>query len=150
MAKNQFDNIEFLSIGDLAAGLENGMFSSTDLVRYFSEKISLEDKDFNSIAFINPQANDIAQKMDEERRAGHVRSGLHGIPIVIKDNIDTADEMMTSAGSLALDGARAHRDAHLVSRLRAGGAVILAKTNLSEWANFRSTRSCTGWSGSSV
>ena len=84
--------------------------------------------------------------MDEERRAGHVRSGLHGIPIVIKDNIDTADEMMTSAGSLALDGAQAHRDAHLVSRLRAGGAVILAKTNLSEWANFRSTRSCTGWS----
>ena len=146
MAKNQFDNIEFLSIGDLATGLENGMFSSADLVRYFSEKISLEDKDFNSIAFINPQANDIAQKMDEERRAGHVRSGLHGIPIVIKDNIDTADEMMTSAGSLALDGARAHRDAHLVSRLRAGGAVILAKTNLSEWANFRSTRSCTGWS----
>ena len=106
----------------------------------------MEDGDFNSIAFPNPQAEDIAKRMDEERGRGHVRSVLHGIPLVIKDNIDTAVEMMTSAGSLAFDGSRAQRDAHLVSQLRARGAVILGKSNLSEWANFRSTRSCSGWS----
>lgn len=146
MTTKKSDEIEFLSIRDLANGLDQGIFTSSELVKFFSEKISLEDGDFNSIAFPNPQAEDIAKRMDEERGRGHVRSVLHGIPLVIKDNIDTADEMMTSAGSLALDGSRAQRDAHLVSQLRARGAIILGKSNLSEWANFRSTRSCSGWS----
>ena len=146
MTTRKSGDIEFLSIKDLANGLDQRIFTSYDLVKYFSEKILSEDKDFNSIAFPNPQAEDIAKLLDEERERGVVRSALHGIPLVIKDNIDTADEMMTSAGSLALDGSRAQRDAHLVSRLRAGGAIILGKSNLSEWANFRSTRSCSGWS----
>ena len=146
MSISESDDIEFLSIRDLGSGLDQGVFTSYDLVQHFLKRISSEDEDFNSIAFPNPQAEDIARKMDEERGKGRVRSALHGIPLVIKDNIDTADEMMTSAGSLALDGSRAHRDAHLVSRLRAGGAIILGKSNLSEWANFRSTRSCSGWS----
>ena len=146
MVDKQWNDFECLSIGGLADGLDKRIFTSFDLVTYFTDKISREDRDFNSIAFINPDAAVIAQKMDDERVAGRVRGVLHGIPIVIKDNIDTADKMMTTAGSLALDGARAQSDAHLVSRLRDDGAIILAKTNLSEWANFRSTKSCTGWS----
>ena len=85
--------------------------------------------------------------MDAERKAGRVRGPLHGIPVLIKDNIDTRDRMMTTAGSLALEGSIAERDAFVAERLRAAGAVILGKTNLSEWANFRSTRSTSGWSG---
>jgi len=146
MVDKQSNDFECLSIGDLADGLDKRIFTSSDLVTYFTDKITREDKDFNSIAFINPDAAFVAQKMDDERGAGQLRGVLHGIPIVIKDNIDTADKMMTTAGSLALDGARVQRDANLVSRLREGGAIILAKTNLSEWANFRSTKSCTGWS----
>jgi amidase len=84
--------------------------------------------------------------MDEERKAGKVRGSMHGIPVLIKDNIDTADKMMTTAGSLALVNTIATRDAFIVTKLREAGAVILGKTNLSEWANFRSTKSCSGWS----
>jgi amidase len=96
---------------------------------------------------LNPDALAIADERDAERRAGRVRGPLHGIPVVIKDNIDTADRMTTTAGSLALEGSVAARDAFIVERLRESGAVILGKTNLSEWANFRSTRSSSGWSG---
>jgi amidase len=95
---------------------------------------------------LNPDARGIARTLDAERRAGRVRGPLHGIPVVIKDNIDTADRMTTTAGSLALEGSTPARDAFVVERLRAAGAVILGKTNLSEWANFRSTRSSSGWS----
>ena len=95
----------------------------------------------------NPDAERIAGEMDAERQAGRVRGPLHGIPVLIKDNIDTADRMMTTAGSYALDGTPAPRDAFVAERLRAAGAVILGKTNLSEWANFRSTHASSGWSG---
>src|SRR5205807_4012406 len=95
-----------------------------------------------------PDALAIADQMDKERKSGKVRGPLHGIPIVIKDNIDTADKMKTTAGSLALlDAPPPKQDAFLVKQLRDAGAVILGKTNLSEWANFRSTKSSSGWSG---
>jgi amidase len=100
----------------------------------------------NSIIELNPQALQIARDMDRERQARKVRGPLHGIPVLLKDNIATADRMCTTAGSLALDGVRAARDAHVTARLRAAGAVILGKTNLSEWANMRSTQSVSGWS----
>ena len=103
MVDKQSNDFECLSIGDLADGLDKRIFTSSDLVTYFTDKITREDKDFNSIAFINPDAAFVAQKMDDERAAGQLRGVLHGIPIVIKDNIDTADKMMTTAGSLALD-----------------------------------------------
>jgi amidase len=96
---------------------------------------------------LNPEAIAIAERLDGERRAGRVRGPMHGIPVLIKDNIATHDRMSTSAGSLALDGVIAPRDAFLVGKLRAAGAVLLGKTNLSEWANFRSTQSSSGWSG---
>ena len=96
---------------------------------------------------INPDAIAIAENLDRERKENRLRGPLHGIPILIKDNIDTADKMMTTAGSLALAGSPASQDAFIVRRLRESGAVILGKTNLSEWANFRSNHSSSGWSG---
>ena len=101
----------------------------------------------NSVIELNPEARALARTLDAERRAGKLRGPLHGLPVLIKDNIATADRMHTSAGSLALADVIAVRDAHLVTRLRAAGALILGKTNLSEWANIRSTRSTSGWSG---
>ena len=101
----------------------------------------------NSVIETNPDALRIAAELDRERAAGKLRGPLHGIPVLLKDNIATGDRMSTSAGSLALDGVRASKDAHVAARLRAAGAVILGKTNLSEWANMRSTRSTSGWSG---
>src|SRR5262249_40063340 len=103
--------------------------------------------ELRSVLEINPDATSIADALDAERKAGRIRGLLHGIPILIKDNIATADRMMTTAGSLALAGAPAPKDAFVVERLRAAGVVILGKTNLSEWANFRSTHSTSGWSG---
>jgi amidase len=100
----------------------------------------------NAVIEVNPDALAIAAERDRERRAGRVRGPLHGIPVLLKDNIATADRMQTTAGSLALVGARAPRDAHLAARLREAGAVVLGKTNLSEWANARSPRSTSGWS----
>ncbi len=101
----------------------------------------------NSLIELNPDARAIAATLDAERRAGRLRGPLHGTALVIKDNLATGDRMSTTAGSLALDGVHATRDAFLVARLREAGAVILGKTNLSEWANIRSTRSTSGWSG---
>ena len=101
----------------------------------------------HSVIELNPDALAIADALDAERKSKGLRGPLHGIPVLIKDNIDTADRMSTTAGSLALEGSIASRDAFIVSRLRAAGAVILGKTNLSEWANFRSTHSTSGWSG---
>ncbi|HEU0077515.1 MAG TPA: amidase, partial [Longimicrobiaceae bacterium] len=103
--------------------------------------------ELRSMLDLNPDALAIADSMDAERRAGRLRGPLHGIPVVIKDNVDTGDRMTTTAGSLALEGSIAPRDAFIAARLREAGAVILGKTNLSEWANFRSTRSSSGWSG---
>ena len=134
------------SIADLTAAMARGDLTSVDLVAAYRERIETEDGDFSAIAFLNPDANDIAGTLDRERAAGRTRGPLHGIPILVKDNIATGDAMMTSAGSLALDGVKAPGDAHVAARLRAAGAVLLGKTNLSEWANFRSTRSSSGWS----
>ena len=120
--------------------------SARTLTMLFLARIAAHDKAINSIIEKNPDALAIAESLDAERKAGRVRGPLHGIPIVIKDNIDTADRMATSAGSLALAESIATRDAHVVKRLREAGAVLLGKTNLSEWANIRSTRSTSGWS----
>ncbi len=145
--------LEELSIRDLQAGLASGRWTSQRLVELYSARIVEVDRvgvrgvGTNAIAETNPQALEIAEALDGERKAGKVRGPLHGIPVVLKDNIDTGDRMQTTAGSLALAGSRATKDAFLVERLRAAGAVILAKTNLSEWANFRSTHSSSGWSG---
>ena len=130
--------------------MAGGRYTSRQLVELYLKRIEELDRGgpaLRSIAEINPDALRIADDLDAERRQGRVRGPLHGIPIVIKDNIDTADRMATTAGSLALDAAPApSRDAFVVERLRAAGAVMLAKTNLSEWANFRSMHSSSGWS----
>lgn len=118
-------------------------------VRASLERIARIDRDgprLNAIIELNPDAEAIAHALDAERAAGVARGPLHGVTVALKDNIATGDRMSTTAGSLALDGVRATRDAHLVARLRRAGAVIVAKANLSEWANFRSTRSTSGWS----
>jgi len=126
--------------------MERGEALSRDLVEAYRARIAAEDADFNAVAFLNPDADAIADELDAERASGTVRGPLHGVPVLVKDNLASGDQMMTSAGSLALDGVTAAEDSHVVSRLRAAGAVLLGKTNLSEWANFRSTRSSSGWS----
>lgn len=138
------------SLAELGAGLAAGQWSSVDLVRLYAGRIEAIDRGAgrtNAIGEMNPEAEAIAAALDRERKSGRVRGPLHGIPVVIKDNIDTADRMKTTAGSLALEPSTPERDAVLVERLRAAGAVVMAKTNLSEWANFRSTKSSSGWSG---
>ena len=141
--------LEEMSIADMQADLSLGRFSSRGLVEAYQRRIEAIDRGapmLRSVIELNPDAEAIAEGMDRERRAGRVRSALHGIPILIKDNIDTADRMRSTAGSLALVDSIAPRDAFVVQRLREAGAVILGKTNLSEWANFRSTHSSSGWS----
>ncbi|MBD0277553.1 MAG: amidase [Flavisolibacter sp.] len=138
-----------LTVEDLQQRMKSGRYSSEMLTQLYLKRIEEIDKkgpSLNSVIEVNPDAVQIARKMDEERRKGKIRGPLHGIPILLKDNIDTADKMMTTAGALALLGNKATEDAFLVKRLRAAGAVILGKTNLSEWANFRSSRSVSGWS----
>ncbi|MCU0647385.1 MAG: amidase [Gemmatimonadaceae bacterium] len=137
------------TVAELRAAMRAGALTSRALTQRCLERIAAIDAGgprVNSIIERNPDALRIAEERDREAQAGRVRGPLHGIPIVIKDNIDTFDEMRTSAGSLVLANSRAARDAFLVERLREAGAVLLAKTNLSEWANFRSTRSTSGWS----
>jgi len=137
------------TISSLNDKLLSGKYSSEQLVNLYVERIEAIDKNgstLNSIIELNPDAVSIAKQMDDERKNGKLRGPLHGIPIVIKDNIDTADKMQTTAGSLAMVGNIASKDAHVVKKLRKAGAVIIGKTNLSEWANFRSSRSCSGWS----
>jgi amidase len=129
--------------------LQNGELTSAGITGMYLDRIAAIDKkgpSLNAVIEINPDALDIAVSLDLERKAGKLRSSLHGIPILIKDNINTGDKMMTTAGSLALEGNRASADAFIIQRLREAGAVILGKTNLSEWANFRSTRSTSAWS----
>ena len=133
----------------LQAAMQSGKTSSQALVRAYLARIKAYDKSgprINSVIEVNPDALIIARERDKERKAGKLRGPLHGIPVLIKDNIATSDKMQTTAGSLALVGSRAARDAFIVTRLRDAGAVILGKTNLSEWANFRSSRSTSGWS----
>ncbi|HZX29204.1 MAG TPA: amidase [Telluria sp.] len=130
--------------------LEQGSLTSHALVQSYLARIAAIDKAgprLNAVIELNPDALKIAGDLDRERKAGKVRGPLHGIPVLIKDNIATGDAMSTSAGSLALDGVRAKKDAFVAAQLRKAGAVILGKTNLSEWANMRSTHSTSGWSG---
>jgi amidase len=142
-------NIVEASAADLQSAMTKGRVSSEALVRAYLNRIRAIDKAgprINAVIETNPDALTIARELDRERKAGKLRGPLHGIPVLIKDNIATADKMQTTAGSLALQGARANKDAFIVTKLREAGAVIIGKTNLSEWANFRSTRSTSGWS----
>lgn len=138
------------TILELEAAMASGRRTSQDLVRLYLSRIETIDRSgpaLRSVIELNPDALSIAADLDRERKEKGSRGPLHGVPVLIKDNIATADRMETTAGSLALVGSRPAADAPLVARLRAAGAVILGKTNLSEWANFRSTRSSSGWSG---
>src|ERR1041384_82792 len=144
-----FDLAE-LTIADLQQGLQYRKYSSRELVEKYSSRIAEIDKKgpaLYSVIEMNPDADQIATELDRERKEKGPRGPLHGIPMLIKDNIDTQDRMMTTAGSLALVGARPMRDAFVAQKLREAGAIILGKTNLSEWANFRSSKSTSGWSG---
>ena len=138
------------TIVQLQAKMASGSLSSAQLVDYYLDRIAALDQSgprVNSVLEVNPDARTIAQALDAERKQSGPRGPLHGIPVLLKDNVDTHDQMQTAAGSLALVGTPATRDSTVAARLRAAGAVILGKTNLSEWANFRSFFSSSGWSG---
>jgi amidase len=140
--------LEEVGVADLQAMMTRGEMSAKDITEAYLRRIASVDKQVNSIIELNPDAVTIAEQMDRERKDGKVRGPMHGIPVVLKDNIDTADKMKTTAGSLALlDAPTPKQDAFIVQRLREAGAVILGKTNLSEWANFRDNDSISGWSG---
>jgi amidase len=142
--------LDEITIADLQAGMKSGRFTARALVEKYSVRIEEIDKNgpaVNSIIEMNPDALSIAEGLDEERKAKGPRGPLYGVPVLIKDNIDTADRMMTTAGSLALLGSRPTQDSWVAQKLRSAGAVILGKTNLSEWANIRSSHSTSGWSG---
>ncbi|MCK5199440.1 MAG: hypothetical protein KAR21_13870, partial [Spirochaetales bacterium] len=153
--KGEFDE---MSINEMQILMESGELSSVELVDYYLDRIETIDRNgplLNSVLEINPDARDIAKGIDDMRRKVgsdgdggplYGRGSLYGIPILLKGNIDTADGMSTTAGSLALAGHTPAGDAEIVKKLRGAGAVILGKTNLSEWANFRSTKSSSGWS----
>jgi amidase len=143
-------DLDELRVDSVQARMGAGEISARELVEAYLERIEAADQRgpaLRSVLEINPDALDLADALDRERAAGRVRGPLHGVPILVKDNIDTADRMQTTAGSLALVGAKVAADAPVVARLRAAGAIVLGKTNLSEWANFRSSRSSSGWSG---
>ncbi len=139
-----------LSVSELHEQIRNGSLTAEQIADLYLERIEELDRNgpsLRAVIELNPDARRIARSLDEERKAKGMRGPLHGIPVLIKDNIDTADKMQTTAGSLALAGRPAPRDSFVVERLRAAGVVLLGKTNLSEWANFRSTHSTSGWSG---
>ena len=149
-AHQQGFDLQEATIRDLQKWMQSGKYTSRAITTMYLSRIAELDKQgpsLNQIIELNPDALSIADAMDTERAGGRTRGPLHGIPVLIKDNIASADRMQTTAGSLALVGATVPRDAWVVDRLRAAGAVILGKTNLSEWANFRSTHSSSGWSG---
>jgi amidase len=138
------------TVAQLEAAMASGRLTSEQLTNYYITRILAMDQNgpgVNSVIQLNPDALNIARQMDQLRRHGHVLGPMHGIPVLLKDNVDTGDKMQTSAGSFALVGLPAVQDSTVAANLRAGGAVILGKTNLSEWANFRSFESISGWSG---
>ena len=142
--------LEELTVGDLQAGMSSGQWSASDITEMYLDRIGAIDRQgptLRSVLETNPDALQAARTLDFERASGRVRGPLHGIPILIKDNIGTADRMTTTAGSLALEGSIPLTDAAIATKSRNAGAVILGKTNLSEWANFRSQCSSSGWSG---
>ena len=141
--------LDEITIDELQEKMQTGQTTAVAITGLYLKRIAAIDKSgptLNSVIEINKAALSIAAAMDKERKAGKIRGPLHGIPVLIKDNINTGDEMMTTAGALALKGNIAATDASIVERLRAAGAVLLGKTNLSEWANFRSSKSTSGWS----
>jgi amidase len=143
-------DLDEATVPDLQKRMASGQDTAESLAKKYLARIEALDRKgpaLRSVLEVNPDALTIAAGLDAERRAGKLRGPLHGIPVLIKDNIGTADRMQTTAGSLALVDARPEKDAHIVKRLRDAGAVLLGKTNLSEWANFRSTHSSSGWSG---
>jgi amidase len=140
------DLIDDGGIAGLRAALDGGATTSAELVAQHLARIRELDDVHRAVLTLNPEAPEIAAGLDAELAAGRCRGPLHGVPVLVKDNLDTGDGMPTTAGSLALAGTHASSDSTVVARLRAAGAVLLGKTNLSEWANFRSTRSSSGWS----
>lgn len=138
-----------MTVAQMQEQMRKGTLSSHAITKHYLDQIALLDQNgpkINAVIEINPDALAIADAMDEERNTGKLRGPMHGIPVLIKDNIDTKDKMQTTAGSIALAGNIASLDAFVVKKMREAGAVILGKTNMSEWANFRSTRSASGWS----
>lgn len=147
-AADEFALLE-ATIDMLQQKMQSGEYTSQSITRLYLKRIAEIDKKgpaLNAVIELNPDALAIAEQMDAERKAGKTRGPLHGIPVLVKDNINTGDNMQTTAGSLALEGHKAAKDAFIITKLRESGAVLLGKTNLSEWANFRSTRSTSGWS----
>ena len=143
-------DVEEATLAVVAEWMTTGESSAVELTRAYLQRIEALDRggpQLRSVIEVNPDALQIAEELDRERAEGRVRGPLHGVPVMVKDNIDTADQMQTTAGSLALVGAKVEQDAPVARKLREAGAVLLGKTNLSEWANFRSTRSSSGWSG---
>jgi amidase len=143
-------DLDEITIGELQEGMSSGRFTAHSVSEKYLARIEAIDKHgpaINSVIEVNPDALSIAKGLDKERKQKHLRGPLHGIPVLIKDNIDTSDRMMTTAGSLALLGSRPPKDSMVAQKLREAGAVILGKTNLSEWANIRSNQSTSGWSG---
>ncbi|GJD03367.1 amidase [Colletotrichum higginsianum] len=141
-----FPSLIDVTIDELAEGLENGLFTSVDLVNAYLGRIAQVNSTLNVVTEVNPDALSIAADLDASRANGTIRGPLHGIPILIKNNIATADRMNNTAGSWALVGAKVPRDSFMATKLREAGAVILGKTNLSQWANFRSNNTSNGWS----
>ncbi len=142
--------LDEITVSELSDGFKSGKYTVRSIAELYSSRIKEIDKKgpaLNSVIELNPEALSIADSLDKELKEKGPRSPLHGIPVLIKDNIDTADKMLTTAGSLALMGSRPPKDAFVVGQLRDAGALILGKTNLSEWANIRSTHSTSGWSG---
>ena len=142
--------LDELTISELGAAIQSGSHTARSITELYLQRIEEIDgqgPSLNSVIEVNPDARAIAEQSDKERQENGIRSPMHGIPVLIKDNIDTSDNMMTTAGSLALRGSRPQADSFVAQKLRQSGAVILGKTNLSEWANFRSTNSTSGWSG---
>jgi amidase len=142
--------LEETTIADLQTAMASGRMTAQSITQLYLNRIAELDRKgptLRHVLEVNPDAMSIAASLDAERKAGHVRGPLHGIPILLKDNVDTADRMTTTAGSLALEGSIPLHDAYIAGRLRNAGAILLGKTNLSEWANFRSTHSTSGWSG---
>jgi len=142
--------LEEATIADLQAGMSSGRMTSHSVTQQYMARIDELDRKgptLRHVLEINPDALSIADSLDRERKSGRVRGPLHGIPILLKDNVDTADSMTTTAGSLALEGSIPLQDAFIAAKLRSAGVVLLGKANLSEWANIRSTHSSSGWSG---
>ncbi len=141
--------IEELPITELQHGMRSGLYTAVSITEMYLSRIEEIDKNnmtLKSVLEVNPDVLEIAERLDKKRKENYILGPLHGIPVLIKDNIDTDDKLETTAGSLSLMGSKVPKDAFIVQQLRKAGAIILGKTNLSEWANFRSTRSSSGWS----